>query len=462
MTDIEDYENVVIGSGEAGKYLAWTLAPSGAKTIVVERSMIGGSCPNVACLPSKNVIHSAKVASFFRRASEFGIETGEWRVNMEGVRRRKRKMVDELIAIHENRYHSSGAEFLMGSARFVGPRTFEVALRDGGTRVLRGEKVFLNLGTRSALPGIPGLAEAKPLSHVEALELDVVPERLMIIGGGYIGLEFAQAFRRFGAEVTVIHRDERLLAGEDPEVSAGLLEILQGEGIRFEFSSSATRVEGVSGESVRVSITGASEESVVEGTHVLVATGRTPNTESIDAAAGGVALDGRGYIQVDERLQTTADGVWAMGDCAGSPLFTHISFDDFRIVKDQLAGGSRTTTGRSVPWTLFTDPELARVGLNETEARARGISYRLAKLPMAGVLRARTLDERQGFMKALIGEDDRILGFTALGVNAGEILSMVQIAMLGNLPYTALRDAVLTHPTLSEGLVFLFMTVPAK
>jgi pyruvate/2-oxoglutarate dehydrogenase complex dihydrolipoamide dehydrogenase (E3) component len=464
QTAPEEYDVVVLGSGEAGKYLAWTLAKQGMRAVVIERKYVGGSCPNIACLPSKNVIHSAKVASYFWRSEEFGITKESTQIHMPLVRDRKRKMVDGLVQLHLANFKASGAELLMGSGRFIGPKTIEVALADGGgTRVLRGEKVIISTGSRSSMEPIPGLTEASPLTHIEALELDHLPGHLLIIGGGYIGLELAQAMRRFGSRVTILDRNARLAHREDPDVTDLLHEICREEGIAVVTSARLTSVEGRSGQWVKLCAVRDGSEIILEGTHLLVASGRTPNTQGIGLEVAGIETTDRGHVKVNERLETTAPGVWAVGDCAGSPHFTHIAFDDFRIVRDNLAGGHRVTTGRQVPFCMFTDPELARIGLSESEAKARGIAYRLAKLPLAAVLRARTLSETRGFLKALVDtESDRILGFTAFGVGAGEIIAAVQVAMLAGLPYTALRDAIFTHPTMPEGLIPLFSAVPPQ
>lgn len=457
----EQYDLIILGSGEGSKYLAWTLAKDGKSVAVIERKYIGGSCPNIACLPSKNVIHSAQIAAYFRRGEEFGIKHDGFTIDMIAVRDRKRKMVAGLVEMHLENFQKSGAELIMGSGRFVAPRTLDVSLPDGSTRRIEGANVVIGTGTHATLDPIPGLAEARPLTHIEALELDVIPGHLLVLGGGYVGLELAQAMRRFGSRVTIIERSARLASREDEDVSAGLRELFEKEGIELILNASPLRVAGASSKSVQLTVAQGGTESTLEGTHLLVATGRTPNTAGIGLELAGVELTERGYIKVNARLETTAASVWAIGDCAGSPQFTHIAFDDFRVIRDNLAGGNRLTTGRQVPYCMFTDPELARVGLSETEAKAKGIAYRLAKLPMSSVLRTRTLSETRGFMKALVDtESDRILGFTAFGVGAGEIMAAVQIAMLGKLPYTALRDAVLTHPTLAEGLVALFSAVP--
>ena len=459
MSQPEEYDVVVLGSGAPGKLLAWTLASQGRRTAVVERRYVGGSCPNIACLPSKNVIHGAKVADYFRRGADFGIVHGDWKVDMSTVRERKRRMVDGLVEMHLAKYRESGAELVMGQGRFVAPKTIEVALNAGGTRTLRGQTVIIDTGSRARMDDTAGLAEARPLTHVEALELDQLPQHLLVLGGGYVGLELAQAFRRFGSHVTVIERNSAPIHREDPDVIDAIERLFQDEKIDVLTRTAVTRVEGRSGESVRLH-TG---RGLIEGTHLLLAGGRTPNTDGIGLAEAGVETDEKGHVKVDARLRTTAEGVWAAGDCAGSPNFTHIGEDDFRVVLANLTGGDRVTTGRQVPFCLFTDPELARVGLSERDARARGIGYRLAKVPMEAVFRARTVSETRGFLKALIEEDgDRILGFTAFGTGAGEVMAVVQVAMLARLPYTVLRDAILTHPTLAEGLAALFSSLPQQ
>ena len=456
-TNLEDYDVVILGGGTGSTVAAWTFAGEGKRVAVVERKYIGGSCPNIACLPSKNIIHSAKVASYFRRSNEFGITHDGFSIEMSGVRDHKRKMVSSLNDMYMENFKNTGAEFILGTGRFVAPRTVEATLADGTRRQLRGANVIVSTGTRAALDAIPGLAEAKPLTHIEALELDEIPEHLLVIGGGYIGVELSQAMRRFGSRVTVIDRNERLMSKEDPDVCEALSSLLVDEGIDILLNVRIKRVSGKSGDSVSVTIEQNGIEKVLKGSHLLVATGRTPNTEGLGLELAGVELTDRGYVKVNERLQTTAAGVWAIGEVAGSPQFTHISVDDFRVVHANLTGGNRLTTGRQVPYCLFTDPELAHIGLTETDAKTKSIPYRLFKVPMDTNLRARTLSETRGFVKALVeAGSDRILGFTGLGVGAAEIMTAVQVAMIAGLPYTALRDAVITHPTLVEGLIPLF------
>jgi pyruvate/2-oxoglutarate dehydrogenase complex dihydrolipoamide dehydrogenase (E3) component len=463
MSNPDDYDLVILGSGEAGKYLAWTLAAQGKRVAVIERKYVGGSCPNIACLPSKNVIHSAKVASYLQRGREFGVPVADGPIDMSAVRERKRKMVEGLVAVHLHKYRSSGAELVVGSGTFVAPKTISVSLHAGGTRQVHGEHVVISTGSRARIGDTPGLKEAAPLTHVEALELDRVPGHLVVLGGGYIGLELAQAMRRLGSRVTVVERNGSVIHREDRDVTEAVEELLRDEGIEVCTGMTVARVEGKSGESVRLYGKQRGADVAIEGTHLLAAEGRIPNTDGIGLEAVGVEIDHRGHVKVNERLQTTAPGVWAVGDCAGSPYFTHVAFDDFRVVRDNMAGTIRATTGRQVPFCLFTDPELARVGLNEAEAREKGIEYRLTKIPMESVLRTRTLSETRGFMKALIEADcDRILGFTAFGVEAGEVMAAVQVAMACGMPYTGLRDVVLTHPTVAEGLVVLFSAVPGR
>ncbi len=463
MPQPERFEVLVLGSGTGGKLVAWHMAQSGRRTAVVERRWIGGSCVNIACMPSKNEISGARVAHLARHAAQFGTMTGPVAVDMATVRRRKREMVERQIATHLQNYKASGAELIMGNGRFLAPKTLEVTLNDGGTRLLAGDRVFLNIGTHAAVPSVPGLDAARPLTHVEALELDYLPPHLIVIGGGYAGLEFAQAYRRFGSNVTIIESGPQLMAREDIDVSQEMRRILSDEGIQVLVEAQLLQVRGRSGEKVSLIVRTASGEQTIDGSDILVAVGRIPNTAGIGLEDAGVELDGRGYIRVNERLETSASDVWAIGECAGSPQFTHISEDDFRIVRDNLAGKDRSTRDRLVPYCMFTDPPLARVGLSEGEAERQGVIARVARLPMNSVLGAQATDERQGFMKALIGEnDDRILGFTMIGANAGEVMAVVQTAMLSGLSYSRLADAALAHPTMAEGLGPLFSNVPPR
>ena len=463
MSQPEHFEMLVLGSGEGGKYLAWDMAKSGHRTAVVERKLIGGSCPNTNCLPSKNEIWSAKVADLVHHADRFGIVTGSTATDMKRVLARKREMVDALIAMHLDRYKASGAELMMGTGRFIAPKTIEVTLNDGGTRVLTGDRVALNLGTHAAIPDISGLAAAAPLSNIEALELDRLPDHLIVLGGGYVGLELAQAYRRFGSRVSIVEAGPQLAGREDSDVTAAVLEMLRDEGITVHLGVKVLRVQGRSGQTVSLQMRTPAGDQTVEGSDLLVAAGRTPNTDGIGLDVAGVVLDDRGYIAVNDRLETSAPDVLAIGEAAGSPQFTHVSFDDFRIISANLSGGNRTKRDRLVPYCMFTDPPLARVGLSEGEAQRQGIAVRVAKLPIAAVLRSRTISETRGFMKTLVeAGGDRILGFTMIGAEAGEVMAVVQTAMLAGMPYTGLRDAIIAHPTMAEGLGALFSNVPAR
>jgi pyruvate/2-oxoglutarate dehydrogenase complex dihydrolipoamide dehydrogenase (E3) component len=460
----EQFDAVVLGSGNGGMYLAWHLAGSGMRTAVVERRWIGGSCPNINCLPSKNEIWSAKVADLVHHAATFGAGSDAVSVDMAKVRARKREMVDYMIAGTLKQYESSGTELIMGSGEFTAPRTLSVQLNDGGTRLLAGDRMFLNLGTHAAIPDVPGLLAAEPLTSIETLELDYAPPHLIVLGGGYVGLELAQAYRRFGSHVTVIQHGPQLVSREDEDVADEVRRMLTDEGIDVLENAVPIGVRGQSGDEVSVDIRTPDSEFTVDGTDIMVATGRIPNTASIGLDVAGVELDPDGYLAVNDRLETSASGVWGIGECCSqNPQFTHVSFDDYRIIRDNLAGGNRTRKDRLVPHCMFTDPELARVGLTEREAARRGVEVRVARLEMGAVLRTQTTGETRGFMKALVAKnDDRILGFTMLGAQAGEVMAAVQTAMIAGLPYTVLRDAVLAHPTMAEGLGSLFTTLPGN
>ena len=370
MTETVHIENVVLGGGEAGKYIAWDLAQQGRAVVVIERALVGGSCPNIACLPSKNVIRSAKVADLIGRASSYGVSLEGATVDMKGVRQRKREMVDGMIAIHRKKFAVPHLEFLLAEGRLVGPRTVEARLPDGGSRRFVADRLFLNLGTRATIPGVPGLADAQPLTHVEALELDRLPSHLIVLGGGYVGVEFAQAFRRFGSQVTVLEFGPQLLGREDPDVAAAVQKIFDEDGIDVVLGADTEVVEGRSGDAVRLRAKTPAGDRTIEGSDILVAAGRTPQTREIGLEEAGIALDARGFVKVDDRLQATAAGVWAVGECAGSPQFTHVAFDDFRVVRDNLAGNVRSTRDRLIPYCAFIDPELARVGTRRDHGAA--------------------------------------------------------------------------------------------
>ncbi len=463
MSETEQFDIVILGSGQGGKLLAWHLGYSGKKVAVVERRWVGGSCPAVACLPSKNELWSARIAHLVRNAAQFGTVAASVKTDVRKVRSRKQDMIDREIEFHLRAYKGSRAELIMGNGRFIGPKTIEVALSGGGTRLITGHEVVINVGTHAAILDVPGLEAARALTHIEALELDYPPSHMIVLGGGYVGIEMAQAFRRFGGRVTIIEPGRQLMGREDTDVAEEILRILTAEGIQVLLDAQPVGVQGLSGDEINVTVRTAAGEQNVEGSDLLVAVGRIANTAGISLDKAGVALDARGFVHVNERLETTASGVWAIGECAGSPQFTHVSVDDFRIVKDNMKGGNRRTDDRLVPYVMFTDPPLARIGLSESEAQRQGIPVRAAKLPMSNVLRTEVTDETQGFMKVVVSaDDDRILGFTMIGSEAGEVLAAIQVAMLAELPYTKLRDAVITHLTIAEGFGPLFGNVPPR
>ena len=453
MTEIDAYDILVLGGGKAGKTLAMDQTKAGKRVAVIEAGMIGGSCINIACIPTKALVRSVEVAETVRHAGSFGTDAGEIVVDMHRVAARTAEVVADMVDFNRRAFAASGFELVIGWGRFVAPRVIEVET-SGGICRLTGDRIYLNLGTRAAIPPVAGLREAGPLTHVEALKLDVIPAHLIVVGGGYVGLEMAQAFRRLGSAVTLIERGPRLAAREDDDVAAAIHDLFVADGIEVATSAEIALIAGRSGEHVAVAL---SDGRRLSGSHLLVAAGREPMTCDIGLEIAGVDLDGRGFIVVDERLRTSAPGVWALGEVAGSPMFTHVSLDDYRVAKSGITGGDRTTKGRLIPSCLFIDPEFARIGLSEREAERSGQAYRVARLPVDVIPRARTLSKRMGLMKAVIAADsDKILGFTMLGAQAGEVLAVVQMAMLGGLPYTALRDGILAHPTMAEGLNMLF------
>src|SRR5271156_5018142 len=458
MATVDTYDALVLGSGEAGKSIAWYLGGNGKRVAVVEQRYVGGSCPNIACLPSKNIVHGASIAHTVATSEALGTRVTR-SVSMREIQARKRAMVEGLVQTHLNKFAASGCELLMGRGCFIAERTIEVALNGGETRTLRGDQGFLDVGAFARLPALAGLAESGPLTHVELLDLDTVPEHLLILGGSYVGLELAQAMRRLGSRVSVCEREERLLPREDYDIVEAIRQLLQDEGVAIIPSANVGLVSGRSGDGEALHATIGSSKKIIEGSHLLVALGKTPTTSGIGLERAGIKLTPSGYVSVNDRLETTAPAVWAMGDCAGSPAFTHMAFDDFRIVRDNLRGRQRSTTGRQVPFCLFTEPELARVGLNEVDAKRQGVAYRLAEHPISSILRTRTTGETLGKLKALIGGDDRILGFTAFGPRAGEVLAPDHIAMQAGLPYHAIEELVVAHPTYAEGLVSLFSNI---
>jgi len=459
---MDHYDAVIIGTGQGGKPLALALARAGWSVAAIEREHVGGTCINVGCTPTKTMVASARTAYVARRGAEYGVHAGPVEVNMAEVRARKQKIVERFRNFGQSIMEDTpGLELMFGVASFKDANTVTVCLRAGGTRELAARKIVINTGGRPSVPPLPGIESIPYLDSTSIMELTTLPEHLIVLGGGYIGLEFAQMFRRFGARVTVINRDARLIQREDPDVSEEVEKILRGEGIEVLNSANVERLEqGANGSVNAVLAAGA---PAVNGSHLLLALGRLPNSDQLQLAAAGVAIDKRGYITVDDGLQTNVPGIYAIGDVKGGPAFTHISYDDFRVLRENwLRGGKAGIAGRMVPNCMFIDPQLATVGINETEAQKRGLDYRVAKLPMSGVARALEMSETRGFMKAIVDAKTRqILGCTVLGVEGGEIMSMLQIAMMGNVPYTAIEEGIFAHPTLAESLNNLFMTLDA-
>ena len=457
----QHYDALVIGAGQAGVPLATTLAKAGRKTALVEREHVGGTCINEGCTPTKTMVASAKVAYLDRRSADYGVGDGGVDVDMVAVRQRKRDIVKSFRAGGERRLRDAGVELIMGEARFAGPKELEVDLNGGATVRLSADDIFINTGARPANPPIEGLKSMPALNSTSIMELDELPEHLLVLGGSYVGLEFAQMFRRFGSDVTVVQRGKQLMSREDADVAEAVAEIMRQDGIEVLLETQTRHAEQTEDGEIRLTVSGPDGESTLQGTHLLVAAGRPPNTEKLNLEAAGVEADKRGQIKVNERLETNVNGVWALGDVKGGPAFTHISYDDFRILRTNLLeGGDATIAGRKVPYTVFIDPQLGRAGLSETEAHEQGIDVRVAKIPMSYVSRAVELDEPRGFMKAVVDADtQQILGCAVLGVEGGEVAAMLQIAMMGEVPYTILRDTVFAHPTLSESLNTLFAAV---
>jgi pyruvate/2-oxoglutarate dehydrogenase complex dihydrolipoamide dehydrogenase (E3) component len=462
MTTEQHYDAVVIGSGQGGKPLADALAGAGRKTAIIERGDVGGTCVNVGCTPTKTMIASARTAYVDRRSADYGVHNGPVTVEMTEVRQRKRDIVNTFRdGVRQGIESTKGLDLLLGEAHFTGPKELEVNLNDGEPVRLTADNIFINVGARPEDPPIEGLDSVPTLDSTSIMELDEVPEHLLVLGGGYVGLEFTQMFRRFGSEVTIVQRGAQLLAREDKDVADKVAEVLRGDGIEVLLGTEASSVEQAEDGGIQLNVNTPNGERTLSGSHLLVAIGRPPNSDSLDLDAAGVQADKRGFIEVNERLETNVQGVYALGDVKGGPAFTHISYDDFRIISaNLLEGEDASIADRLVSYTVFIDPELGRVGMSEREAREQGRNVIIAKMPMSHVARALEVDETRGMMKAVVDADTgRILGCAILGIEGGEIMSMIQIAMMGELPYTALRDAPFAHPTLAESLNKLFATL---
>jgi pyruvate/2-oxoglutarate dehydrogenase complex dihydrolipoamide dehydrogenase (E3) component len=455
------YDAIVIGAGQAGGPLATALARAGKRTALVEREHVGGTCVNEGCTPTKTMVASGRVAYLARRAADYGVHVGPVSVDMRKVRQRKRDIVDSFRGGSQRRIEATeGVDLLFGTASFTGQKTLEMQLTSGERHMIGADLILINAGARPSMPKMDGIKDIPYLNSTTIMELDEVPEHLLVIGGGYIGLEFGQMFRRFGSRVTVIQRGAKLLAREDDDVADAVAAIMREDGIEVLLESAAPRVARAADGTIELAVRSKDgDERAIAGSHLLVAAGRTPNTDTLNLAAAGVDVDQHGFIVADERLQTNVPGIYALGDIKGGPAFTHISYDDYRIIRtNMIEGGAATTRERMVPYTVFIDPQLGRIGVSEAEARQQGLNIRVATMPMSYVARALEVDETRGFMKAIVDAGtNQILGAAVLGLEGGEIMAALQIAMMGRLPYTALRDGVFAHPTLAESLNNLFI-----
>ncbi len=462
MPQTTTYDAIIVGSGQAGGPLASALAQAGWKTAIIEREHVGGTCINEGCTPTKTMVASGRVAYLARRGADYGVHTGPISVDMKVVRQRKRDIVNSFRSSSQRRLENTEKlDLLMGDARFTDLKTLEVRLNDGEVRQLTANKIMLNVGARPAQPILPGIENVQVLNSTSIMELDVVPEHLLVIGGGYVGLEFGQMFRRFGSQVTVIQRGAHLLAREDDDIADEVANILQQDGLEVLLETRPIRVaQGTDGR-IQLTVHSAAGGRTITGSHLLVAAGRTPNTDGLGLEATGIEVTKHGFIPTNEHLETSVADIYALGDVKGGPAFTHISYDDFRILRTNLLeNGNATIQGRFVPYTVFIDPQLGRVGLSETEAQEQKRNIKVAKMPMNYVARALETDESRGFMKAVVDADTRqILGAAVLGIEGGEIMAILQVAMMGQLPYTALRDGIFAHPTLAESLNNLFATL---
>jgi pyruvate/2-oxoglutarate dehydrogenase complex dihydrolipoamide dehydrogenase (E3) component len=457
----ERFDAIIVGTGQAAKPLAGAFAKAGKKTASIEAKHVGGTCVNEGCTPTKTMVASGRVAYLARRGAEYGVNTGPISVDLATVRQRKRDVVESFRSGNVKRLTGENLELIYGFADFIGPKTLHIALRDGGSRTLQADWIFLNTGLTAAIPPVPGLLDIPFLTNESIMELGAVPDHLLIIGGGYVGLEFGQMFRRFGSHVTVIHTGHQLLDHEDPDIADEVQKILTEDGIEVLLEAHTLAAGSAqNGKDVQLTVRVGSETRTITGSHILVAAGRTPNTTALNLPATGVGVDEHGYIKVNEYLETGVPGIYAIGDVKGGPAFTHISYDDYRIIQANLLHGERRSTkDRILPYTVFIDPQLGRIGLTETEARKQGLKIRVAKMPMSSVARAIETAETRGFMKIVVDSDsEQILGAAVLGIEGGEIATIVQIAMEGKLKYTALRDGIFSHPTLAESLNNVFFS----
>ncbi|MBX9688572.1 MAG: mercuric reductase [Candidatus Obscuribacterales bacterium] len=459
MALVEKFDSIVLGGGKAGKSLAMALGPAGHKVALIEKGQIGGSCINVACIPTKTMVASVGLLDKVKHAGDFGLHLQEPQVKIADIIERKRRVVKAMVDSHWHLFKNTpNLELIIGSGTFISPKEILVRSQDETERILTADRIFINTGSKTMIPAIPGLNNVPNLTSTSIMELSVLPSELAIIGGGYIALEFAQIFARLGSKVTVLLRGDRFLPNEDRDIADAVKEILEAEGIVFKQNLKFNSVQVLSDSRIKVTVSRDHENEELTVSHLLVAVGRVPNTKDLGLDAAGITTDEKGHISVNAKLETNVPGIWALGDCNGGPLFTHVSWDDYRIVKaNVLAGATRSTEGRLVPYTLFIDPELGRVGLTEEQALKKGLDIIVAKIPAAKIPRAVTSGESRGLLKAVINKQSgHILGVSLLCHSAGEVMSVVQMAMLGKLHYTEVRDTIFTHPTMAESLNLLF------
>jgi dihydrolipoamide dehydrogenase len=463
MNDTDNkYDAIIIGSGQGGNPLAVAFANAGRRTAVIEKQYVGGTCINYGCTPTKTLVASARIAYEANRAQEFGINVSNVSVDFRKVIQRKNQIVESFREGSRKRLdEAENLDLIFGTVRFISANQLEVTERNGNVKQLIADEIIINTGAKPYIPDIPGLSNISYLDSTSIMELDQIPEHLIILGGGYIGLEFGQMFRRFGSRVTIIHRGRQLLNREDADIAEEVLKIIEEDGIEVLLNSSIEKVLSVSGDKIEVVCRSTEGESKIKGDRLLLATGRSPNTGELNLNAAGIEVDDRGYIKVDDQLKTTASQVYAIGDVKGGPAFTHISYDDYRVLRTNLLDdGNATILGRQIPYTVFIDPQLGRVGLSEKQAKEKGIRYRVAKMPMSYVARAIEMNETRGLMKVLVEQNsDKILGCAILGIDGGEIMAILQVAMMADIPYTKLRDGIFAHPTLAESMNNLFMSM---
>ncbi len=459
MSDAEYYDAIIIGSGQGGNPLGKALANHGLKTAIVERDKVGGCCINYGCTPSKTMAASSEVIGLTEKAGVYGIHHSKAEINLKEIINRKGEIVKSFREGGEKGIEETqNLSLIRGEAKFVAKKILQINLKDGKTKTVKADKIFINTGGHPFIPPIKGIDSVNYLTSTSIMELEEIPKHLIVLGGGYIGLEFGQMFRRFGSEVTIVERGTHILSREDEDISEEVESILRNDQVNIIHNTSVSEIIKTEDHNIKLRLISDGKEEFLTGSHLLVAVGRKPNTESLDLKAAGIKTDDKGYIKVNNKLETSVKDIYAIGDVKGGPAFTHISYDDYRVIRDNLFGKkTHTFRNRLVPYTVFIDPQLGRVGITEREAKQKSINYKVAKMPMSYVARAIEVGETRGFMKAIVSADSgKILGCAVLGIEGGEIASMIQIAMMGNLKFTDLKEGIFTHPTLSESLNNLF------